>query len=203
MAAWTARPEINFIVNKKNPWEWRPKGLNYKVNFNSHYNGFLKFEEINTNVEDMKILFAIDKSGSTQFKLYHDETINLINENYNEKRGDIIYIWGSTYKKVSKEQFISSVENEDDLGGTYPKLIADIINLERNNKCKHLMIITDGNVNSEDILETDKRMEKIKYYFDFVSVYILGTEANLSISAPFCRKTPHKAYMKKTLDDKE
>ena len=203
MAAWTARPEINFIVNKKNPWEWRPKGVNYKVNFNSHYNGYLKFEEINTNVEDMKILFTVDKSGSTNFELYHNEVINLINENYNEKRGDIIYIWGSEYQKLNKEEFINYVENDYDLDGTYPKLISDIINLERNNKCKHLMIITDGNVGTEDILETDKKMEKIKYYFDFVSVYIIGTEANLSISAPFCRKTPHKAYMKKTLEDKE
>ena len=203
IAAWTARPEVNFIINKISPWEWRPKGIKYKVNLNSHYDGYLKFDDISTNFENMKILFAIDKSGSTCNKLYSDEIIKLVNENYNEERGDIIYIWGEDYKKLSKKEFIELVEINQDLGGTYPKLIADIINLERKNKCKHLIIITDGNVSNQDILESDKRMENIKYYFDFVSVYIIGEEANLSISAPFCRKTPHKAYMKKKLEDIE
>ena len=56
IAAWTARPEINFLIENINPWEWRPKAINYKVNYNSRYDGYLKYE--NKNIKEMKILFC-------------------------------------------------------------------------------------------------------------------------------------------------
>ena len=76
IAAWTARPEINYIIEKKKPNEWRPKGLKYKVNYKSHYNGYLDYKI--KNPKDMKTLFAIDLSGSTTFKLYRTEVTKLI-----------------------------------------------------------------------------------------------------------------------------
>ena len=60
IAGWTARPEINYMIENVNPWEWRPKGIDYKVNYNSKYNGYLITEKI--QVEKMKTLFAIDGS---------------------------------------------------------------------------------------------------------------------------------------------
>ena len=51
-------------IEKINPWEWRPKGINYKVNYNSHYNGYLKYE--NRNVKEMNYMF------------YKNDKINII-----------------------------------------------------------------------------------------------------------------------------
>ena len=44
IAGWTARPEVKFIAENINPWEWRPKGINYNVNYNAIYNGFLELK---------------------------------------------------------------------------------------------------------------------------------------------------------------
>lgn len=40
-------------------------------------------------------------------------------------------------------------------------------------------------------------MNEIFYNFEFVSVYILGKGADLSVGSPFCRNTPNKTYAKK------
>jgi len=201
LAGWTARPEINFTIEKIYPWEWRPKGINYKVDYNSHYNGYLKYE--NKNIKEMKTLFAIDRSGSTSFNLYEKEVINLINNYYEEERGDIIYIWGDSYKKLTKEELLLGFKEDDDLGSTYPKLIVYIMEEEQKNNFKHLMIITDGNVSDYEINEVDEIMEDKNYNFEFVSVYIIGDEGDLSVGAPFCRRTPNKTYIKKNESETE
>ena len=65
IAGWTARPEIIFLTENKKPFQWRPKGIDYKVNYNASFNGFLKLENYK-NLEDKKTLFAIDNSGSVK-----------------------------------------------------------------------------------------------------------------------------------------
>ena len=65
IAGWTARPEIKFLAENINPWDWRLKGIKYKVNYNALYNGFLKLENEESDLANMKTLFCIDDSGST------------------------------------------------------------------------------------------------------------------------------------------
>ena len=195
IAGWTARPEINYKIEKVNPWEWRPKGIDYKVNYNLPYKGYLKIERENDDINKMKILFAIDRSYSTDCDFYRKELIKIIDKKYDKNRGDIIYNWGSNYIKLTKEQLFSNLEEKKYLGGTKPELIAEIINIERENKCRHLMIITDGQVSEKDIKNSDKKMDEIKYKFDYVTIYIIGA-GDLSVGAPFCRKTPNKTYFK-------
>ena len=84
---------------------------------------------------------------------------------------------------------------------TFLYLIADIIEEEKNNKCRHLVIITDGNVSQEEIREADEKIKNINYNFDYVTVYILGDDADLSVGAPFCRNTPNKTFEKKGPED--
>ena len=38
--------------------------------------------------------------------------------------------------------------------------------------------------------------------FNFVTIYVLGNEANLSVGAPFCRNTPNKTLKKELKDNK-
>ena len=87
------------------------------------------------------------------------------------------------------------------IGDTYPYLIADIIEEEKSNNCRHLVIITDGCVSENKINKADEKIKNINYNFDYVSVYILGDDADLSIGAPFCRNTPNKTFSKKGPND--
>ena len=74
---------------------------------------------------------------------------------------------------------------------------------EQKNNFKHLMIITDGNVYNYEINEVDEIMKDKNYNFEYVSVYIIGDEGDLSIGAPFCRRTPNKTYIKKNESENE
>ena len=200
IAGWTARPEIKFLVENINPWEWRPKGINYIVNYKAEYTGFLKLENKNFDLSKMKTLFCIDDSGSTNgSKFYYSEVKNIISNYYMKNKGDLFYLWNNAKKKISYDEFELKIKNRKGGGKTFPHLTADIIDIEKVNNFKHLVIITDGEVEQNEIEIADKKMEKIDYKFDYVTVYILGEKANLSVGAPFCRNTPNKTYSKKGL----
>ena len=202
IAGWTARPEIKFLAENITPWDWRPKGIKYKVDYNAVYNGFLKLENEESDLANMKTLFCIDDSGSTdENEFYYSELKDIISYYYNKNRGDIIYLWNETKKKITEEELEEKIETMEANGDTYPYLIADIIEEEKNNKCRHLVIITDGNVSQEEINEADEKIKNINYNFDYVTVYILGDEADLSVGAPFCRNTPNKTFEKKGPED--
>ena len=194
IAGWTARPEINYMIENINPWEWRPKGIDYKVNYNSKFNGYLIIENI--QFEEMKTLFAIDGSISTDNLFYKNELKYLINKYYIQDRGDIIYRWGTEIEKyLTKDNLFDDINNRKYLGGTSPYLIANIINKENNNNLRHLIIITDGCVTDMDIEEADSSMNKMEFNYEYVTVFIIGS-GDLSIGAPFCRKIPNKTYNK-------
>ena len=207
IAGWTARPEVIFLTENKKPYEWRPKGIDYLVNYKAVFNGFSKLENIknnNINLESKKSLFAIDTSGSINWlEFYNEELDNIIKNNYVENRGDVIYFWNDRKKEISKKDFdlaISKGHFGD--GNTYITKIVEIISLEKEKNFKHLVIITDGKVDSSNIKSADIMMNAINYNFDFVSVYILGTGGNLSVGAPFCRNVPNKTFIKKYKTDK-
>ena len=203
IAGWTARPEIMFLAEKINPWDWRPKCINYKVNKSAKYDGFLNLENVEFDLVNMKTLFCIDSSGSTGGnEFYFDELKKIISAHYVENRGDIFYLWNSKKFKITFEQLEKFIETKKGFGGTEPYLIAETINEEKENKFRHLIIITDGEVYESEIRSADEKMKNINYKFDYVTVFILGKEANLSVGAPFCRNTPNKTLEKKSKDDK-
>ena len=112
IAGWTARPEIVFLTENKKPYQWRPKGIDYKVNYNAVFNRFLKLENIknNINLENKKTLFAIDNSGSVNdLDYYSKELANITNKYFKKDRGDTIYFWNSYKQKISKEQFDAEI----------------------------------------------------------------------------------------------
>ena len=202
IAGWTARPEIIFLTENKKPFQWRPKGIDYKVNYNASFNGFLKLENYK-NLEDKKTLFAIDNSGSiNNLSFYPNELCNIVKKYFNKDRGDTIYFWNDFREKISKEAFDLKIQKRKfGIGGTVITTIVEIINIEKENNFRHLVIITDGKVENWKIEETDKIMEKINCNFDFITVYVLGPDGNLSVGAPFCRNVPNRTFAKKNESD--
>ena len=201
IAGWTARPELIFLGDNIYPWDWRPKGINYKVNYNAKYNGFLKLENEDSDLMNMKTLFCIDDSGSTNLSnFYNEELKDIIGFYYIKNRGDIFYLWNSIKKKIKYEELESKLKLWKGCGETFPYLIADIIEEEKKNNCRHLVIITDGQVSQGEIKRADEKIKKINYNFDYVTVFILGRDADLSVGAPFCRNTPNKTFSKKGLN---
>ena len=82
-----------------------------------------------------------------------------------------------------------------ELGGTASKLIADISNKEIYSNIEHLIIITDGSVNSGSIDESDSKMQNNGIHFKFVSTYIIGSGGDRSVGAPYCRGDPNETYV--------
>ena len=128
IAGWTARPEIKFLAEGINPWDWRPKGINYKVNYNAVYDGFLELENEDSDLANMKTLFCIDFSGSIACsEFYFSELKDIISNYYNEERGDVFYLWSSFIKNISYNELEEIIKNQEGYGDTYPSLIVDII----------------------------------------------------------------------------
>ena len=142
----------------------------------------------------MKTLFCIDASGSVGGQtLYHNVTANIFNKFY--KKEDIIYLWGSHTKKMSEDEFREWNKNKNSgLGGTSSELIADIINGEKNSCIEHLIIITDGQVGTSNIDESDRKMKEYNIHFTYVSTYIIGSGGNRTVGAPYCRGNPNVTY---------
>ena len=70
IAGWTAHPEIH-KVKENNLKDWRPKAVNYAIDKNKKWTKFSKPDDI---VKRMKILFAIDSSGSVKGnEFYHNK----------------------------------------------------------------------------------------------------------------------------------
>ena len=205
IAGWTARPEIIFLTENIKPYKWRPKGIDYQVKYNATFNRFLKLDDFKKylNLESKKTLFAIDSSGSiNNLDFYSDEIDNIVKRYYIKEREDTIYFWNHLKTKISKEKFDSEIQSKYfGRGGTDINKIVQIINKEKENNFKHLVIMTDGQVSSENIEEADEMMKKVDYKFDFVSVYILGPNANFSVGAPFCRNAPNRTFSKVNKND--
>ena len=204
IAGWTARPEIIFLTENKKPYEWRPKGIDYSVNYNALFNGFLKLEKKKKyNLDNKKTLFAIDNSSSiNSLSFYINELNNIIKKYYVKNRGDIIYFWNDEKQKISKKELdLKLSKGRFGTGGTNIVRISEIIDKEKENNFKHLVIITDGEVDHQIIYSADLEMKNVNYTFDFVSVYIIGPTGNLSVGAPFCRNTPNKTFVKKYKED--
>ena len=107
------------------------------------------------------------------------------------KPGDKFYLWGTTYTEKSKSQIEQWIHEKKGNEGTNSVNIAKIAK-ENPNHREHLIIVTDGCVNNKDIDECDRFLSKENIKFKFVSVYMIGRQADRSVGAPFCRNCPNK-----------
>ena len=70
-------------------------------------------KEVNENdLKTMKTLFCIDNSGSVSGEsLYHNTTREIFGKYY--KSGDLIYLWGTSKKKINCEEFKTWNDNKE------------------------------------------------------------------------------------------
>ena len=196
--AWTSRPEIHLKYDQCLIKDYRPKKVNYTIDYNNKWTEFKelpKKEITEDDLKKMKTLFCIDASGSVRGETtYHNVTRNIFNTFY--KNGDLIWLWGSSTKKQNLSEFRTwNNSRSAGLGGTASELIADIIYNERNSGIEHLVIITDGSVNGGSIDRSDNKMKSYNIHLKFVSTYIIGSGGDRSVGAPYCRGDPSVTYI--------
>ena len=189
IASWSARPELHLIYDGIDAKDWRPEGINYKIDINKKWTNFLP-KPIELDLPKFKTLFAFDDSGSISGNsLYFNEIERLIKKYY--KNGDRFFLWGSNYKELSKSQIDDWINKKEGKEGTESSNIAKIAK-ECPNYREHLLIVTDGSVGEDEIEKTDEFLVKNNIKFKYVTVCIICKNGNLSVGAPFCRECPFK-----------
>ena len=144
----------------------------------------------------MKTLFAVDCSGSISgVENYFRKLRELRLKYYNGSRGDKFYTWGSSYYYKTEAQMDSFIANKDGPDGTCSYFIAEIGRETKNENFEHLIIVTDGQVGTNDIDESGIRVEKYGLQYSFVSTYIIGSGGDESVGCPFSRGCPGVTYI--------
>ena len=195
IAGWTARPELHILYEMIEPKDWRPEGIEYKIDINKKWTHFSSKPDIKEKIDLMKLktLFAFDNSGSISGnELYFKEITRLLNKYY--KPGDKFYLWGSKYTEQSKSQIDQWIKNKQGKEGTSIINIAKLAQESPNHR-EHLIIVTDGCASQYDIDECDKYLLQNNIKFKYVSVYVIGKGGNMSVGAPFCRNCPSKTII--------
>lgn len=149
-------------------------------------------------IEKMKTLFVVDNSGSVyNQEIYFTKIMQLLFSNFSYERGDAFYIWNEEYYKLGLEDIEEFISNMDGEKGTNSSLIAEIANIEKENKFEHLIIITDGDVQSKEIDKSDQKFQEYNLHFTFVSTFIIDTGdiINESVGCPYSRNCPGFTYI--------
>ena len=164
---------------------------------NTEISGSNKTKEVTErDLMNIKTLFCIDASESVRGNItYHNVIRNLFNKFY--KNGDLIWLWGSSAKKMTESEFRAwNNSKESGLGGTSSDLIADILNNERNSGVEHLIIITQSCANPYSIDKSETKMKNYNIHLKFVSNYIISSSyCDQSVGAPYCRGYPSATYV--------
>lgn len=135
-------------------------------------------------------IVAIDNSGSTSgCKAYWTAVVSLMDDNSNTK----YILWNSNARYVSFDNVLDIARTCHGTGCTKPQKIAQLIKRQPLSQV-HLILITDGQVLSNDVEETDKCLKSAQ--FARVDVYFINTggEIDLSVAMPFVRKTKYQLY---------
>ena len=192
IVSWLGAPEKHLLKhNCKDGSYFRPKAINIHINWNDKWDGFKKINK----PEKMKTLFAVDCSGSVKsLDIYFKKLVELKSQYYNKLRGDKFYTWGNSYYYKTEEEMDSFIAKKNASDGTISYYIAEIGRETKSENFEHLIIVTDGKVGTNDIDESDKRVQKYDLKYSYVSVYIIGSGGNETVGCPYSRECPMVTY---------
>ena len=191
IGAWTANIEYH-TQRDLLPSEYRPKLVEYKIDPNRKWNKFEEKPEVDPT--KLKTLIVFDSSGSVEGKsIYFKKLEKIMEKFFKLERGDKIYKWSTSRKCITFEETKNIINKKIGSGGTHSHLIAEISNEERNNKFQHLVIVTDGNVENDEIVKGDNLMNQYNIKYSYVTTYIIKTGGfcDRSVGASFCRNCPN------------
>ena len=196
IVSWLGAPEKHKKkYNCKDGSDYRPKAIDIQINWNDKWNGFK--ERPITNLKRMKTLFAVDCSGSiNNNEIYFKKVHELKTKYYDGSRGDKFFTWGTKYyykTELEMNTFISNKRGNDN--DTLSYNIALIGKEVKNENFQHLIIVTDGEVNSNDIDKCDEIVASNGLQYSYVSTYIIGKNGNESVGCPFSRGSPGVTYI--------
>lgn len=138
------------------------------------------------DLSSLRHLFAIDYSGSVGgVSLYHNEVRSIFNQYY--RNGDSIMIWGSQARMIDYSRMVQIYTNREGNEGTYPYVIAQKLVSDRSIPREHLILVTDGQVDSGSIQQSDSILRSGNVQFKYVTTYVIGSGGDLSVGAPFGR----------------
>jgi hypothetical protein len=126
-------------------------------------------------------------SGSTgNVYKYHELSLKIYND-YVKNKNHIIVGWDNNFKVLSDTEYLNICNNRKGFGGTYTSAIGSYLtNLNTTNDLE-IIILTDGQVDTNDISRCDNYVSKLKLNISSVKSYISAYSANCSVLAPFLR----------------
>lgn len=152
---------------------------------------FCCFSDIANSHGSSGNLWCIDCSGSVGgCELYHEQ-LKLLLSKYRQENDDF-YFWDDNYYRSSSIGVDIFTSLKLGQGGTRSEYIADIC--EQSTIRDHLIIVTDGCVFSGSIDKSDMKMKKNNIVFKHVTTYIIGSDGDLSVGAPYSRRCPNITY---------
>ncbi|KAK2949823.1 hypothetical protein BLNAU_15218 [Blattamonas nauphoetae] len=142
-----------------------------------------------TNDQRRQIFFAIDISGSTSHRFYYDHVLTIFNDMY--KPGDVILFWHDSSFFVDHKLARLHFSRAQGLGGTSPsEILTQITSNGFSTTEIHLVLITDGEIDVEEIDSCDALIKMNSIQFGFVSTFIISKmgNGNMSVAASFNRQ---------------
>ena len=122
----------------------------------------------------MKSLLDVACSGSISLVIYYFNKLRELGQKYhNSSRGDKFYIWGSSYYYKTEAEMDNFIASEYGPDGTISYYFSEIGRVSKNENIEHLIFVTDGEVDTDDIDESDRRVEKYGLQYSYVSTYII------------------------------
>ena len=197
ICSWLAAIEKHTIKKDcLDPINFKPKFIDIKIDWDAKYQRFMKRKD--KPIEEMKTLFVVDNSGSVfNQEVYFNKVMHLFCTIFNEERGDAFYTWNEKEKKLDIYEIEQFINDMDGIKGTSSSLIAEIAKKEKNNNFEHLIIITDGDVQSDEIDKSDLKVKEYNLSFKFVSTFIIdtGDVISESVGCPYSRNCPGFTYI--------
>lgn len=193
IAGWTAQCESRRIRGIQ-PKNFRPKAVVFTLDESQKCPVLQAPPKLPTstpaasyvNLSSLRHLFAIDHSGSVSGEyLYHNEVRSIFSQYY--RSGDSIIIWDSRAEIISYSRMQQVYNNREGSGGTDPSLIAQQLAYNSSLPREHLILVTDGCVNSGSIEKSDSILRSHNIHFKYVTTYVIGSGGDLSVGAPFGR----------------
>ena len=192
IAGWTAQCELKRTLGIE-PKDFRPSAVKFELDETQTIGlkkppGKMGMSAGSSRVDfsNLRRFFAIDHSGSVDGEsFYHNEVKSIFKKYY--QNGDVIMIWESQAQIISYQRMQQIWNAREGTGGTDPSQIAQVLVSNSRIPHEHMILVTDGHVNSGSVQRSDQILKRSNVHFQYVTTYVIGEGGDLSVGAPFAR----------------